>query len=275
MYRNNINHKIIENQANCEKSVSFADNFAKKPTFYSKYLTPSHLRVMDAFVYYDNKFGNVFPGQQEIADIAGISYNHCNKKIKELVLWGFIEKESRGRFRQSLQYYLNPMFKDKSVRARLSKYFPSLRWVPIVTLMLASLLSNTKELQKEYNVPIRERNIYIYPYPTVTDSYTVKHGATYGGVLNKTFQKEKKNGFSMNAFEKKDILEQIANKNYENVIPNYIHDLISINLNSVRGISSYLFLAIISEIRQSSLYNKLVQTSSIYFIKFEVSGLKK
>ena len=274
MYRNNTKHKIIENQEKDEKSLSFADNFAKKPKFYLKLLTPSHLRVMDAFVYYDNKHGNIFPGQQEIANIAGISYNHCNKKIKELITWGFIEKETRG-YRKSLQYYLNPMFKDKSIRARLSKYIPSLRWVPLITLMAVSLLLSNNKVQLEYNEPIRERNIFIYPYPTVIDSYTVKASQTYGLGLNKNLQKEKKNGFNMNAFEKKNILEQIANKKYENVVPSYIKELKNLNLTKWGQIRLSVFPEQAIKFANDCLKTTAVQCKFSFMIKLCMDYCRK
>lgn len=274
MYKNYIKHKIIENQVKVEKPVSFADNFAQNPKQLSMFITPSQTKILDTIICLDNKYGTVFAGQKEISNNSGISYNHCNKMIKQLVDWGFIEKESRG-FKKSLQYYLNPIFKDKSVRARLSKYFPSLRWVPIITLMAASINLQSKELQTVNHQPIRERNIFIYPYHTVIDNYTVKNATTYGKNLNINLKKDEKNILCMNSYQKKNILEQIANKNYENVIPNHIRELKNLNLTKWGQIRLSVFpeAAIANAIR--TLGSNKVNCKFSYIIKICMDYCRK
>ena len=137
----------------------------KTPKFLSQ-LTFSEKNLLNILIGYNDRFSLVYPSRETLAEEVG-----CSVKTVQRSLNKFRDLEimsSTYRHCDSLIIQLSGMFKDKEVRSSLSNYFPSLRFLSVLLLLVPSIvatdftdLMGPLENVPQYTYKRINKNIYI------------------------------------------------------------------------------------------------------------------
>lgn len=110
-------------------------------------LTNNERLVFDYFCTFARKKKEIYFSQEHIAERIGITRETCNRIIKRLKGLGFLT--STYRLWRTCFYQVSPFIWVDTIRFKLSKYFPSLRFFS-VQLLKVTLCINTGLLGNKY-----------------------------------------------------------------------------------------------------------------------------
>lgn len=130
-----VNAMTGESQINSMNVYPTETRITTNPEVFFGKLPLAYRGVLTYLLQFNKLHAKIFPTQTTIANYVGITHDHCNKVIKQLVTWGLIGKEYRHK--KSCIYTISSFFYEKNVRPKLSHIFTSLKSI----LLLAALLS--------------------------------------------------------------------------------------------------------------------------------------
>jgi DNA-binding Lrp family transcriptional regulator len=121
---------------------------------YVRSLSKPRIKILNYLISLSLKNRVVFPSQETIAHIAGITRKTCSNLLKELSRDGLIEKKYYHR--RSCFYVVHSDFFDYSIRSALSHIFSAFKLLQITLLL--SININSK-FQSEYVTPLYYKDI--------------------------------------------------------------------------------------------------------------------
>ena len=168
--------------------------FLANPSGYMENLTPAARIILDCILNYSNSCHYIFPSQTTLANAAGVRRETANRIIRLLQDMGLVSTQYRHMY--TSLYAVAPIFKDLEIRQQLSRLLPSLKYLPMMILMVANIYGfeeSPKGLLNRFmfsNITQKKCNIYTkeFFYPQYTDRSRVR-----GGTLPSTELRTPKN----------------------------------------------------------------------------------
>lgn len=178
----NYSASFLQNQYWKIKKSTSHTLFLQDPEKYVRHLSPGKRSILDALLHGSNIFESIYYAQATLGRRAHVTREWVNKVCKEFQEHGLIYKTTV--WRQSCQYYLNPLFYSFSFRYRVRDLFVSCSWIPPVILSMFAICNDLSKLKcktfqsAEFTLSsYEEKNIYInslynsqkYRYESVTE----------------------------------------------------------------------------------------------------------
>lgn len=127
------------------KSVNHAlrasTEFERNPVGYIKKLTKADRKFLDQLLYLQSKYDSVWMGFDRLAQVTGYCSRTMKRAAKKLEEKGLIS-HIMGSYVAANEYHLHPLFASFTMRRKLSKLLPALRFTPsFLKIAVAALLS--------------------------------------------------------------------------------------------------------------------------------------
>lgn len=134
-----------------------------KPIHYLEQQDPLTIKLLDILARFENYYFSkgVFPTQITLAKELGISRQHCNELLGQLVVAGIIM--SNYRHKKSCQYKFSSYFNLMEVRTSLRHLIPSFKWINIA--VLTTTLLHQETFPNSVTTQIRSPFVFIKTIP--------------------------------------------------------------------------------------------------------------
>jgi DNA-binding transcriptional regulator YhcF (GntR family) len=127
-------------------------------------IRPSFLKVLNALVFFDNKYKNLYVSQERLAAHAGVARETCNRALKFFKSEGLVVM--KYRYMRTSMYYLSPYFKNPDIRSRLSHIITVFK-----TFLITCIVANFASNQAKSNVTLFKNR---YKESSISYSHSTK-----------------------------------------------------------------------------------------------------
>ena len=132
------------------------------------------LQVFNTILYFHNRYRDIYPTEQFIADRVGCSRRTVIRALSKLREWGWLWTDAR--FNDSLIFYINPFFTVEKVRIYLRGVFNAFNYLMLAQLFIP--INAAGAISKE-SVTLLYSSEVIIIEKTIRDPYKRHHITSY------------------------------------------------------------------------------------------------